>query len=310
MQAILERLHAAPGVDYRTLPIAEARVLFDTAARPWNEGAPQIPDVRELTIPTGSMRARLYRPSHGDRLPVIVFVHGGGWTFGSIDTHDGTMRNLARDSGCAVLGFDYRLAPEHPFPAPLDDVLAALRFVEEGFLDDVDPDRIALAGDSAGANLALSALIARRRNGARPLAAAALFYGCYAPDFTTDSHARLGGGAFLLTTAMMQWYWRNFLGSEGDAARSLAVPLRADLSGLPPLYLNSAGLDPLLDDTVALAGRLAAVDAKFRHDHVPGVVHGFLRMTGELEAARRAIRAGAGFLAQHLDEGRTGGHER
>lgn len=301
MQAILERIRAVPGVDYRTMPAPKARQLFEAAARPWNAGAPELPEVRELTIPKGAgpMRARLYRPSTDRSLPVVVFVHGGGWTFGSIDTHDGTMRNLARDSACAVLGIDYRLAPEHPFPAPLDDVLAAVTFVEDGSLEDVDPRRIALAGDSAGANLALAALLARRDAGARALVAA-LFYGCYAPDFSTESHGRLGDGTYLLTTEMMRWYWQNFLEPEGSDGRSLAVPLHADLSGLAPLYLNSAGLDPLLDDTTMLCGRLASAGVSFRHDHVPDVVHGFLRMTGELEAARRAIRGGAAFLVRHL----------
>ena len=184
----------------------------------------------------------------------ILYIHGGGWTFGSIDTHDGTMRNLAEAAQRPVLGIDYRLAPEHPFPAPLDDVLTAIAFVETGGLGvPISAHDMAIAGDSAGANLALAALLARRDRRLPQLASAALFYGCYAPDFTTASHAEFGDGDYLLTSVNMRWYWTNFLGREGADTTSLAAPVRSDLSGLPPLYLSAAGLDPLRDDTLQLA---------------------------------------------------------
>jgi acetyl esterase len=302
MAAILERFAAAPAVDYKTMPIGEARRLSDAASIPWSEGAPAMA-TRMLAIAGEgrSMRARLYEPGTGPLESVLVFVHGGGWTFGSIDTHDGTMRRLAVALGRPVLGFDYRLAPEHPFPAPLDDTLAAIAFVEAGGLGTPVPaSRIAVAGDSAGANLALAALVHRRDAGKPALAAGALFYGCYAPDFTTASHAAFGSGTYLLSSANMRWYWTNFLGGEPDDTASLAAPVRADLSNLPPLYLSAAGLDPLRDDTVQLAARLAAAGALFRFDHVPGVVHGCLRMSREIDAAQRMIEAAGGFVASHL----------
>ncbi len=309
MSVILERLRAEPAVDLTALPTAEARVISDAATIPWSQGAPAIP-ARNLAIKSGDhvLRARLFRPDLPGELPVIVFVHGGGWTFGSVDTHDGTMRNLAVESGCAVLGVDYRLAPEHPFPAPLEDVLETIAFVERGGLGaDIDASAVAIAGDSAGANLALAAMIARKESGATPLAAAALFYGCYEPDFSTRSYASLGGGDFLLTTVRMQWYWANFLGSEGENTASLAAPSRGDLSGLPPIYLSAAGLDPLRDDTLALATRLAEAGSLFRCDHFPGIVHGCLRMTRELDAARRMIAAGGRYVAHHFNDKRAGG---
>ncbi|MFI5015919.1 MAG: alpha/beta hydrolase [Hyphomicrobiales bacterium] len=302
MQPILARLRAAPAVDYRTMPMEAARKLFEETSRPWNQGGPIVPS-RELRIPSSgyAMRARLYRPRESERLPLTVFVHGGGWVFGSIDTHDGNMRRLASASSGAVLGIDYRLAPEHPFPTPLEDVLAALAYAESGALgQEVDAARLALAGDSAGANLLLAALLRRRDEGKAPLRGAALFYGCYLPLFTTPSHASLGNGDYLLTTEMMRWYWRQFLGAEGFDTKSLAAPYRADLAGLPPLYLLAAGLDPLLDDTVMLAEKLARAGIDFRFDHVPGVVHGYLRMAGELSAARRSIEAAGRFLAEHF----------
>jgi acetyl esterase len=255
MQAILERVWAGPQIDFKTMPIAQARRQSDAATIPWSHGAPEM-TARDLTIDAGGreMRARLYLPIEGPIVSLILYIHGGGWTFGSIDTHDGTMRNLVEAAQLPVLGIDYRLAPEHPFPAPLDDVLTAIAFVETGGLGSpISPHDMAIAGDSAGANLALAALLARRDQSLPQLASAALFYGCYAPDFTTTSHAEFGGGAYLLTSVNMRWYWTNFLGQEGTDTTSLAAPVRCALSGLPPLYLSAAGLDPLRDDTLQLA---------------------------------------------------------
>lgn len=311
MQVILERLRAGPAFDFRFAPIAEARATVDAAALPWSLGAPAMP-MRELGIatPWGEMRARLYHATAAPPDAVIVYAHGGGWTFGSIDTHDGTMRYLGEAAGCAVLGVDYRLAPEHPFPAPLDDLLAAVAFVERGGLGAaVAPGHIALAGDSSGANLALAALLRRRDEGLAPVAAAALFYGSYEPDFASSSHAAFGGGDYLLTSANMRWYWDNFLGGEPDTTVSLAAPIRADLAGLPPLYLSAAGLDPLRDDTVRLAQRLSEAGVPFRFDHVPGVVHGCLRMARELDAARAMLAAGGAYIADHLKNKKTGGNQ-
>lgn len=310
MARILAEILATPATDARQTPIAEARAGFIRNQTSWAWAPAPLAEVRDLTIPgaAGPMPARLYRPRLDADLPVVLFAHGGGWTFGSIDTHDGTMRCLALASGCAVLGFDYRLAPEHPFPAPLDDVLAALAHVESGGLGGgVDPRRIALAGDSAGATLSLGALIARRDAGLRLPAAAALFYGCYAPVFDTPSHVANGDGRYLLRTDMMRWYWGNFLGPRAPAeAPAACAPLNAALGGLPPLYLNAAGLDPLLDDTTLLAGRLARAGGRFRLDVFPGVVHGFVRFARELGAARAAIEAAGAHLRDTFNDNATG----
>jgi len=243
------------------------------------------------------MRGRLYRPMEADDLPVIIFVHGGGWTFGSLDTHEDTMRELAAASGCAVFGFDYRLAPEHPFPAPLDDTMAAIAFALGGGLGRrVNAERWTLAGDSAGATLALAAMMRLRDAGHELPAAAALFYGCYAPVFDTPSHQAFGDG-YLLTSVNMRWYWQNYLADAFDTPPPEAAPLEGDLSGLPPLYLAAAGLDPLRDDTTRLAARLAEAGGGFRFDHVPGVVHGCLRMSRRLAPAKTMIRAAGAMLA-------------
>ena len=309
MAPILAAIRAAPAVDMRAMPLAEARALTVRTNAPWQWSAFAMAATRELALPgpAGPVPARLHVPAGLVRPPVIVYAHGGGWTFGTNDTHDGTMRTLAGEAKAAVLGVDYRLAPEHPFPAPLDDVMAAIAFVESGGLgSEVDSSRIALAGDSAGATLALGALIARRDLGLPPPLGAALFYGCNAPIFDTDSHRRLGDGAFVLQTAMMRWYWSNYLGAIApEAAPGACAPLHADLAGLPPLHLSAAGLDPLLDDTILLSAKLATAGVRHTVEIWPGVVHGFLRFARDLPAARAALAAAGRDLKHLFDKAET-----
>lgn len=301
--AILTRNRAAPPVDYASMPIAEARKAFIRLNEFWNEQPPAGVDAHAFSIPgaKAAMRARLYRAGNDARAPVIVYVHGGGWTFGNVDTHDRCMRILALESGANVLGIDYRLAPEHPFPAAMDDTLAALEWLgRSGAQEGMQPARVALAGDSAGANIALATMATLRDRGGWSPATAALFYGCFAPIFDTASHRRFGDGSFGLSTARMRWYWRNYLGALPEATTALAAPLRADLRGLPRLFLNAAGLDPLLDDTMMLASQLAHAGTPCEVDVVPGVSHGFLQQTREEPAALAALQRAGRFLRAAL----------
>jgi acetyl esterase len=178
--------------------------------------------------------------------------------------------------------------------------MAAIAFVRAGGLGDaVDPSRMAFAGDSAGATLALSAMLRLRDTGAALPSAAALFYGCYAPIFDTESHKAFGEG-FLLTSVNMRWYWTNYLAGKIEAPPALAAPLGARLEGLPALHLSAAGLDPLRDDTSRLAVRLAEAGVAFTYEHVPGVVHGCLRMSRRLARARTLIGSAGRFLGEKL----------
>lgn len=309
MLPMLEAMRAAPPADYAAMPIGEARETWSRGVAPWVALAPPIHRVDELTLPgpAGAIRARLFRPAEGP-LPLVVFIHGGGWTFGSLDSHEIETRYLALASGAAVLALDYRLAPEHPFPAALDDVLAVLSAVADGALAGMaDASRIALAGDSAGANLALAALLALRDAGRSAIAGAVLFYGCYTPDSDSESHRLFGNGDFGLSTVRMDWYWRNYLGTAYAAPPILAAPLGAALAGLPPLHLVAAGLDPLRDDTLALARALSAAGVGYELATVPGVIHGFLNRTPKLPAAQRAHASAGAFLGRVLannDDGR------
>ncbi len=291
-----------PPYDPLALPVAEQRRLAAAVAAFWADGLPELPRVETLSIPgpAGPMRARLYWPA-SQGTGAILYFHGGGWTNGDVDSHDRTMRCLARDSGLMVMGVDYRLAPEHPYPAGLDDCRAAWRWLAaEAPRLGLDPARLAVSGDSAGANLALGVCVAERDAGGPVPAAGALFYGCFAPIFDTDSHRANGDGRFGLSTERMRWYWTNFVGPDHASVPAPAAPLRAALAGLPYLYLALAELDPLADDTRLLAGRLTEAGVPHDLDTWPGAVHGFLQMTRDVAIARAAVAKGAQALARRL----------
>ena len=287
----------APG---EPLPVAEERRLMCEDSVAWNTPVPALAAVHELHIPAvgHAIPARLYQPGNGRAL--IVYLHGGGWVLGDLDTHDRLMRLLALESRANVLGVDYRLAPEHPFPAPLDDVLAALRWLPELPADlGVDSTRVVLAGDSAGANLALAAMLARRDAGLPLPRGAALCYGCYRAGADSPAHRDFGDGRFGLSSERMHWFWTQYLGARG-VGHPHAEPLLADLHGLPPVFLNAAGLDCLLDDTRELATRLTAHGVPCECRVYPGVIHGFLGMSKRLPVAGDAIREAAAALAAML----------
>ena len=291
--AIMREINGAGLPPVSDLSVAAARAQSEEGNRAWNQDPPALASVTELTMPEpdGPIRLRHYRPREAASLPLVIYLHGGGFVICSLDTHDRVMRLLALDSDAAVIGVDYRLAPEHPFPAPLDDCVAAVRWVraEAGRLG-IDPDRVVLAGDSAGANLALASLLDLRAAGETGgVKGAALFYGCFWRRLDTPAHARFGDGSWRLGSAEMRWFWQHYLGDTA-AADPRAEPLHSDLSGLPPLYLTAAALDPLYDDTIELDRRLDAAGVTRQLEVYPGLVHGFMQMTPRCAAARAAVR--------------------
>jgi acetyl esterase len=200
-----------------------------------------------------------------------------------------------------VASLDYRMAPEHPFPAPLDDCVAATKWLashgaEIGF----EADRIALAGDSAGGNLALATLLVLRDGGQRLPKAAALIYGAFSADLDSPSHRAFGGGEYILSTPVMHWFWDHYVPDVGRRADPLVSPLLADLRGLPPLYLSAAELDPLRDDSERLAGRLALAGVDFDYRLWRGVCHACIMMSRMLPAADAQIGEIAHFLRHRL----------
>ena len=284
--------------DVMRLPVEEARMRMNAAALLLSDGLPAMAHIDEYSIDgeAGALRVRLYVPPEASD-GAILFIHGGGWFACDIDTHDRTMRFLARESGKRVVGLDYRLAPEHTFPAALDDTSSIWRWLVDGPLA-LTAGGVALAGDSAGANLAL-ALAVRERNAGRPLPAGlALAYGCYAPGMETDSRQRYGDGTYGLTGARMDWFWANYLGSELEPME--AAPLHARLEGLPPVYIGIAECDVLADENRLLAARLREAGVTVQTELWPRAVHGFLQMTRDVQIARNAVASMASALLGFL----------
>nr|WP_299910497.1 alpha/beta hydrolase [Sphingomonas bacterium] len=283
---------AVPAFDMMTMPPAEARALLNQAAAVFNDGLPDMARVEDHRVdgPGGPVRLRVYTPQDVSAQGGIFYLHGGGWFACDVDTHDRMLRLLAQQSGAVLFSADYRLSPEHPFPAPLDDAAAAWDWIEHHAAEhDVDPARIAFAGDSAGANLALSLAIRLRDAGWTMPLGCALLYGCFAPALDTDSARTFGAGGYGLTAERMAWYWRNYLGAAQDVPPVGATPLYADLAGLPPIFLGIAEADTVADDSRLLAEKLRAAGVPVELLLWPGAVHGFLQMTRDVALARRAV---------------------
>ncbi len=281
----------------------ESRRRMSIERRWWNEDLPELAKVTDTVFPgpAGDIPVRILYPETGHPLPAIVYFHGGGWVVGSLDTHHRAMRFLALKSGCAVVAVDYRLAPENPFPAPLDDCVAAVRHVRtHGAALDFDPDAIAVGGDSAGANLALATALKLRDAGNSPVKTVLSFYGAFEAGGTTASREEFGDGKFGLSTASMNWYWRAYAGPSGDLTDPLLSCMRADLAGLPPTHLFAAELDVLRDDTVEMNRRLRAAGVPGECEIYDGVVHAFINMTRLLDKAHQVLDAAAAAVRGSL----------
>jgi acetyl esterase len=287
-----------------TLGVAEARAEIRSTAKLAAGLAEPVARVEERRIPgaAGPLPARLYVPADDRRVrPLVVYYHGGGWVVGDLDTHDPLCRFLAREVDACVLAVDYRLAPEHRFPAAADDAVAAFRWaVGEAPVLGCDPAKVAVAGDSAGGNLsAVVSLVTTRAGGPRP-AAQLLVYP--ATDLANRHPSyRLFADGFFLTAAEMDWYIGHYVPDRETARDPRASPLLApDLTGLPPALVLTAGFDPLRDEGEAYARRLeeAGVSVWFRRH--PGLIHGFANTTSVSRGGRAAMLDAAHALRTRL----------
>jgi acetyl esterase len=280
--------------------IAARRAVAERVRAPWRSGGPLMARTDDLRVGADGVRIRIHRPTDDPALPVLVYIHGGGWVLFSIDTHDRLMREYAARAGCAVIGVDYSLAPEARFPRPLDEVGQVLDWLRaEGAGQGLDTDRVAIGGDSAGANLSIATALRLRDAGRADLKALLLNYGAF-DNVIRPSHDRYDGDDYMLTTAEMMDFWSDYLGGPIDVADPLARPLLAGLHGLPPAFLCIAACDILVDENHEMAHRLAEAGNAVCAVTYAGATHSFLEAMSISPLARRAIDDAAGWLRTHF----------
>jgi acetyl esterase len=301
VRAYLDAMAAAnlPPAETLTPQQAREQMIVSSAALGPSEAVHAVED-RYLAGPSGDVPARVYRPSADRPLPALVYFHGGGWVAGSVATHDGYCRALCNASGVAIISVDYRLAPEHPFPAAIDDAFWATQSVARLAAElGLDPQRLAVGGDSAGGNLAAATAIMARDRGGPRLAMQLLIYPVIDAACDTPSYRENAEG-YGLTRASMQWFWQQYAPSSKDRANPYCAPLRcAELTGLPPAVILTAEYDPLRDEAEAYAARLRAAGVHVELTRYGGMIHGFVRRLALFDQARRA-------LVQVADALRTG----
>jgi acetyl esterase len=305
-QAVIEMVARSGRPAYHTLSPKDARQLFLETRPAATPTPPQIGSVRDLVAETaaGTIPLRLYRPagvSDATPLPAYLYFHGGGWVIGDLETHDVLCRQLTAASGASVISVDYRLAPEHKFPAAADDAWAATRWVvAHGGELGLDAGRLAVGGDSAGGNLAAVVALMARDAGGPAIRQQVLIYPVTDVMRETRSYADFAEG-YMLTRDSMRWFIAHYLRSREDARDWRVSPLRApSLAGLPPALVVTAGHDPLRDEGEQYAGRLR--DAGVVVDYVcyGGMIHGFAGMGKLLDAAQRVVALVGDSLRQAL----------
>jgi acetyl esterase len=289
---------------YETLTPDQARSAMDAARRTAAVEPPPVAAVSDLKIVSahGEILARLYRPLEArGRIPGLVFFHGGGWVLGDLESHDILCRRLANAGECAVLAVDYRLAPENKFPAAVEDAIAAAQWVFANAQTlEIDPERIAVGGDSAGANLAAVFCHVARDEGKPRIRLQLLIYPVVELAFTHSSHQLKEGHLPVLGETMI-WFREHYLSKPEQQQDWRASPLLANsFSALPPAYVLTAGYDPLSDEGAAYAGRLEQAGVQVTRRHFPGQIHGFLTMGVGFPTTKLAISEIGQALKQSL----------
>jgi len=288
-----------------TLPYKIGRAAVDKMSEDSEAAPPDVGEVDdgEFVGPGAEIHFRRYRPlgRAATPLPNLIYYHGGGFVIGNVETHDSTCRRLANKSHCQVISIDYRLSPEHPFPAPTDDGIAAFRHIRDNAASfGADPGRIAVGGDSAGGNIAAVVCQAMRQAGEAMPAFQMLIYP------TTDSSKQSGSrlafaDGYFLTKDLIDWFYKAYVPAGTDFADLRLSPLLAkDFAGLPPAFVLTAGYDPLRDEGRAYAERLIEAGVKTTYVNYPGTIHGFFSLTRFLQQGLKANDEAAAVLAAHF----------
>ncbi len=294
-QAVLDLIKAAGRPPFEALTPDEARQAYMNSRKLLQPVPEEVAESRDTTAPGphGAIPVRLYRPAGTaatDVLPALIYYHGGGWLLGGLDSHDVVCRRFANAARCRVVSVDYRMAPEHKFPAAVDDCEAATRWAvaNAGTLG-IDASKVAVGGDSAGGNLAAVMAIMARDGTLPPLVFQVLIYPATDMMMTSVSSQAIREGV-PLTSVTMKWFIDHYMRSKADEKDWRASPLRAnDLSGTAPALVLTAGYDPLRDEGIAYAQRLEREGVRVIHIHYSDQVHGFMSMGRMIRAADQAI---------------------
>lgn len=288
-----------------TLSFPEQRAVVEQVRARWAQGGPTMARTTERTFDPGAgeLRMRVHIPSGvAEPAPALVYLHGGGFTLFSIDTHDRLMREYAERGGFAVIGLDYPLAPEAKFPEALDRIEAFMLWLaDHGGELGVDPARIAMGGDSAGATLSFATCLRLRDRGRLSIVHALLSnYGGFSARISDEAEARFGGPGSIMDRAEAGQYYRNYLNDPAEADDPYACPINADPTGFPPAFLVIPELDIVNENSIAMAARLEAAGVETVSKIYVGAIHSFLEAMSVSKLAREAISDGAAFVRTHI----------
>lgn len=287
-----------------SLPFGEARRILERVRARWTEGGPEMFATAEHQLKGGTtpFRIRLHYPDSGGYKPVLVYLHGGGWTYFSLETHDRLMREYAARAGMVVAGVDYALSPESKYPVALNQVLETVAWLREaGPSVGIDPHRLALGGDSAGANLAVAAaLVLGDRGETDALKGLVLNYGAFDAKCSEESKRRFGGDGYMLGADEMDRFWHNYVRDASDLYEPLVCPLRAEHTGLPSAFFVIPECDLLTEQNHEMADLMTKAGVRVEAVQYPGTTHSFLEAVSIAPVSRRALADTADWLQRTI----------